>query len=171
MPDRSYIHESRESVRFGAMYRRSTSWRRDKYEKYYCCHTEFPIIGYILYIYSHYVNDVCICGTAFPCVKCVCQAELMDKKIASAKILSISRDNADHRFGRRGEKNASVKGNACVGGWLRNVQNPIHRMIRKRKCIWGKCMSWIMNTASEMNTTSALTGSRYGLRSTIFVFA
>lgn len=129
------------------------------------------ISNYMIYVYSHYVNDVCICGTAFPCVKCVCQAELMDKKIASAKILSISRDNADHRFGRRGEKNASVKGNACVGGWLRNVQNPIHRMIRKRKCIWGKCMSWIMNTASEMNTTSALTGSRYGLRSTIFVFA
>lgn len=130
------------------------------------------ISNYIIcIIYSHYINDVCICGGAFPCVKCVCQAELMDKKIASAKILSISRDNADHRFGRRGEKNASVKGNACVGGWLRNVQNPIHRMIRKRKCIWGKCMSWIMNTASEMNTTSALTGSRYGLRSTIFVFA
>jgi len=95
VPDRSYIHESRESVRFGAMYRRSTSWRRDKYET-----EKFNIIVvtrnfqlyYIYIIYSHYINDVCICGGAFPCVKCVCQAELMDKKIASAKILSISRD-------------------------------------------------------------------------------
>jgi len=51
------------------------------------------ISNHIIYIiYSHYINDVCICGGAFPCVKCVCQAELMDKKIASAKILSISRD-------------------------------------------------------------------------------
>jgi hypothetical protein len=91
VPDRSYIHESRKSVRFGAMYRRSTSWRRDKYETekfiIIVVTRNFQIYDIDIYVYSHYVNDVCICGGAFPCMKCVCQAELMDKKIASAKIL------------------------------------------------------------------------------------